>query len=154
LQQAKDVYFDRIIDIIRHVQIPDFSFDQGYVNGNTFTVVENSNNVKFSTDPLENALVFSVSDLSCWFKASEFQFDEMGMTAAGQALVVMKNVVVAVGLKMDTQNGSDERLLPAVSVLYVSIKINKGDLNIRLDGNRLTELVSWFDVLFTGTICN
>ena len=27
LQQAKDVYFDKILDIIRHVQIPDFAFD-------------------------------------------------------------------------------------------------------------------------------
>jgi len=32
LQQAKDVYFDKIIDIIRHIQVPDFAFDQGYVN--------------------------------------------------------------------------------------------------------------------------
>ena len=31
LQQAKDVYFDKILDIIRHVEIPDFAFDQGYV---------------------------------------------------------------------------------------------------------------------------
>lgn len=58
LQKAKDVYFDRILDIIRHVQIPDFSFDQGFVNGNTFTVMENSSNVNFSTDPIENTLVF------------------------------------------------------------------------------------------------
>lgn len=76
------------------------------------------------------------------------------MTSTGKALVVMKNVVVAVGLKMDTQKGSDERLLPAIAVKYVSIKINRGDLSIRLDGNKLTKLVSWFDVLFTGTICN
>ena len=99
LQQAKDVYFDRIIDIIRHVQIPDFSFDQGYVNGNTFTVVENSNNVKFSTDPVKNALVFSVTDLTCLFRVNEYKVKKFHLTAKGSAEVwMMKNVAVTINL--------------------------------------------------------
>ena len=98
LQKAKDAYFDRILDIIRHVQIPDFSFDQGFVNGNTFTVMENSSNVNFSTDPGKNALVFSVTDLTCLFRTKEFSLKKF-VTAKGSAEVwMMKNVAITVNL--------------------------------------------------------
>jgi hypothetical protein len=99
LQQAKDVYFDKILDIIRHVEIPDFAFDQGYVKENTFTVTENSNNVNFTSDPANNALVFSVTDLTCLFRSADFRLKEKLVVAKGSADVfMMKNVAVTVGL--------------------------------------------------------
>ena len=98
LQQAKDVYFDKILDIIRHVEIPDFAFDQGYVKENTFTVTENSNNVNFTSDPANNALVFSVTDLAGGFKSKSFKIKESIFIATGSADVTMKNVSVTVGV--------------------------------------------------------
>jgi len=149
------VYFNKILDIIRSVKVPDFSFDEGHINGNTFAITENSQNVNFSSDPNQNALVFSVADLAGEFKCDDFKYTELYIfKASGSADVKMKNVSVTVGLQMTTQAGSEGRLLPAVAAVDVAVKIDKGGLDISLKGNYLTKLASWFEWFFEGTICS
>jgi len=85
IQQAKDVYFDAILDIIRHVEVPDFTFDGGYVKNNSFQITENSDNVNFKSDSAKNALVFSVDDLKAEFKSANFRYKELIFIATGSA---------------------------------------------------------------------
>ena len=102
ISQAKDVYFEQILNIIRDVKVPDIPFDQGYINGNTFVVTENSKNVNFTPNVSQNALIFSVTDLSGEFNCEHFKFKESVLVATGSVNVKMRNMSVVVGVKMDT----------------------------------------------------
>jgi hypothetical protein len=98
IQQAKDVYFDKILDIIRHVDVPDFKFNGGYVKDNKFSITEDSDNVNFKSDATKNALVFSVEDLKAEFKSAHFRYKEMIFIATGSADVKISQFSVQVGV--------------------------------------------------------
>ena len=55
--------------------------------------------MNFTSDPAQNALVFSVTDLTCLFRSSDFRLKEKMVDAKGSAdVVMMKNVAVTVGI--------------------------------------------------------
>ena len=47
VEQAKDVYFDEIVKLINNVELPDIYLpdDKGYMLGNKFVLIEDSNDV-------------------------------------------------------------------------------------------------------------
>jgi hypothetical protein len=44
LQQAKDNYFDFVLNLVNQVKIPDIGFHHGSMDGNTFHVSEGAKN--------------------------------------------------------------------------------------------------------------
>lgn len=52
LEQAKDTYFDNIVQIINNVKIPDIEDDKGnYLRGNSFVMNERTDDVLIYADP-------------------------------------------------------------------------------------------------------
>jgi hypothetical protein len=44
--QAKDVYFDYLLNLLKNLKIPDMSFHGGYIHDNSFFISEKSQNVQ------------------------------------------------------------------------------------------------------------
>jgi hypothetical protein len=110
--------------------------------------------VNFTSDPAQNALVFSVTDLAGGFKSKSFRIKESIFIATGSADVSMKNVGVTVGIQMTTQPGSEGRKLPAIAAVDVSVSIDKKGIDIKLSGNIWTTFANWFEWFFESTICS
>lgn len=51
LQEAKNTYFDFVLNIVNKIQIPNISFSGGSLDSNSFHVTENSDNANFSPAP-------------------------------------------------------------------------------------------------------
>ncbi len=54
--------------------MPDISFDEGHVNGNTFAITENSQNVNFSVDEAHNAILLSVDNITASYRSNDFYY--------------------------------------------------------------------------------
>ena len=154
LDQAKDAYFQTVIDIVNSVQIPDIYGDDGdYLIGNTFHVYDQPQYVEFTTDVNKNALVFKNRRLSAVFKSSEFRYKVAPLTVAkGHAEVDMNTVDIEVGLALGTRILPSGAQVLSVSSVDVVCNINRFDINIKLWGNFYTDLASLFEVFFVGTV--
>ncbi len=65
LEQAKDIYFDKVVQLINNISIPDFEDNDGnYLRGNSFVMNERTSDVSIYADPVNNALVMRCNKLS------------------------------------------------------------------------------------------
>ena len=66
IEQAKDVYFNEIRKLIDNFDLPDIYLpnDKGYLLGQRFILQSDAGDVNFSTDVGENAVVFSIDNLT------------------------------------------------------------------------------------------
>jgi len=72
IKEAKDVYFSYILNILKKVDIPDISFDGGYIKGNSFALTDTPKNVYFDTDVRDNGFELTCNDLEASFTSNEF----------------------------------------------------------------------------------
>jgi len=54
--EAKDVYWNYVMNILKNVKIPDTSFHNGYIHGNSFFVKQSSDNVHITTNAAKNGV--------------------------------------------------------------------------------------------------
>ena len=57
MDQAKDVYFNYLLNILKNVKIGDIDFKGGYIHDNSFFITESSSNVQIATDSLNNGII-------------------------------------------------------------------------------------------------
>ena len=58
LEQAKDVYFQKILDIVNGMELPDLQdADGNYLKGNSIEIIEGTKYVEFVPDVKKNAVV-------------------------------------------------------------------------------------------------
>ena len=154
IEQAKDVYFDKILKMITNVQIPDIYIkdNEDYMIGNRLVIQEQPTDVRFYTSVAENAVIFEMDNLSCQFYCDKFRYKETIFIAKGDIEVDMKDVKIVVGLAFDTMTLADGRIVPQVSAVNVDFEISRRHLDIHLHGNIWTDLGSLFEVFFKGTV--
>ena len=156
IDQAKNAYFDKIMDAINGLKIPDFEDDKGnYLIGNTFYVKESKKHVEFHTDVKKNALVLENKQIVAQFKNKKFRYHIAPLTTAkGHVEVDLNKVDIEIGLKFETQITNSGHIVPYVTAVDVNAIIDRHDLKIHLHGNLLTDFASMFEVFFKGTVCN
>ena len=154
IEQAKDVYFDKILKIITNLQIPDIYIkdNEDYMIGNTLVIQEQPTDVRFYTSVEQNAVIFEMDNLSCQFYCDKFRAKELIFVAKGDVEVDMKDVKIVVGLAFDTMTLTDGRIVPQVSAINVDFEISRRHLDIHLHGNLWTDFASVFEVFFKGTV--
>jgi len=58
LEQAKDVYFDKILALVNNLNLPDLEDGEGnYLRENTFEIIGRSDRTEFITDVANNAVI-------------------------------------------------------------------------------------------------
>ena len=89
IEQAKTVYFDKILSYLNNLAIPDINNGKDYMHGNHVSVSQNAQNVVFKTDVANNALVLTCNDLSAVFKTDSFRSHWLFFIATGHIEVDM-----------------------------------------------------------------
>ena len=104
IEQAKDVYMQKIVETLNNLQLPDINSDDGkdYLHGNHVTVNQSTQDVQFSVDTAQNALKLTMNNLSANFYTDSFRAHSWIFVAKGHAEVDMKTVNIGLGLSFST----------------------------------------------------
>jgi len=100
IEQAKDVYFAEIVKLINHFELPDiYSLDgKGYMLDNQFVLLSSVEDVIFTTDVSENAVIFEVTNFAGTFLSDHFRYKETIFIAKGNLEVDMKKIKITAGV--------------------------------------------------------
>jgi len=100
MEQAKDVYFDEIVKLINNVSIPDIYLpdNKGYMLDNRFVLMETPDDVQFTTDVQDNAIVFEVTNFKGTFYCDHFRYKELLLVAKGSIQVDLKKIRITAGV--------------------------------------------------------
>ena len=101
LQEAKDNYFNFVLDLINKVQIPNISFSNGHLDGNTFHVSETKDDLQFVAGA-SNSIKLSANDLSASFHSSDLRYKELFLVATGSLDAHISSMSVSVELQVIT----------------------------------------------------
>jgi hypothetical protein len=99
MQEAANVWFDTIIQVVNGLKIPDFDMGSGdYMNDNTFYIKQRVANVElYSTS--NNALHLNCKQLTASFKSNHFRYKVAPLIKAkGYVEVDMEKVDIGFGL--------------------------------------------------------
>ena len=102
IEQAKEVYWNYVMNILKNVQIPDISFHDGHLNHNSFFVNQASKNVQITTNSGQNGVNLGVIDLQAGFHSSSFEYKISFIKATGSVDVKMSEVNIGVTLRLTT----------------------------------------------------
>ena len=154
IEQAKDVYMQKIVETLNNLQLPDINSDDGkdYLHSNHVTVNQSTQDVQFSVDTAQNALKLTMNNLSANFYTDSFRAHSWIFVAKGHAEVDMKTVNIGLGLSFSTQTTADGKVVPAVSAVDVLVDINRNDISISIWGNIWADFASAFEIFFKSTV--
>jgi len=154
VEQAKDVYWDFIQLFLNNLQLPDFSdsTNTDYLRKNHVRVNQATDNIIFSVDEANNAVVLTINDLNANYYCDWFRAKWSIFIATGHLEVLMNQVNVQLGLKFTTQTLPDGQIVPAVESVDVIVDIDKDDIDIQIHGNIWSTFASWFEWLFKSEI--
>ena len=152
IEQAKDVYFNYLMNILKTVNIPDIDFHGGYIHQNTFAITEAASNVQVSADPENNGLVLSVDSLAANFHSSSFRYKLSILLCKGSVSVDISHMTVRATIGVTTQKLANGKTVPSFTIPKVYIDLPKDHLNIHIHGNVVAKIADAFKKLFIGTI--
>lgn len=155
IDDAKDAYWDKIIQSLNKIEMPDFQDKHGnYLKGNSIHFKEDKKYVTFKLDKKHNELVFENKKLTAVFKSKAFRYHAAPLiTATGHAEVDLNEIDVRVGTVFETQTTHDKHIVPAVKPRDVKCHINRGKMHIHLHGNFISDCAGFFSFFFKGTVC-
>lgn len=97
-------------------------------------------------------MVLSVTGISGEFHSGYFHVHESIFGASGHIDVNLQNVALTIGIGMTTQEGSEGRLLNAITSVHTSLVIDKDHCDIHISGSFFTELASIIEWMFKSKI--
>ena len=151
LQEAKDNYFGFVLNLVNKVVIPNISFSNGHLDGNTFHVAETKDDFNFVAGT-SNSIKLSANDLSASFHSSDLRYKELFLVATGSLDAHISSMSVGLELEIITQTLSDGKVVPAVKVLSTSCDLPKDHISLSIHGNIIAEFASLFKSLFMGAV--
>ena len=144
---------NKIVDTLNHLKLPDINVDsKTYLHGNHITVNQDAQNVAFTADVANNALVLNMNDLSANFYCDSFHAHEWIFVAKGHLEVKMETVNIGMGLSFSTQTDTDGNVVPSVSAVDVLVDINRNDIDIKIWGNIWSDFAAAFEIFFKSTV--
>lgn len=112
LEQAKDMYFEYIIDAINNLGLDNYKFnnDNGYLRNNKLKIMQRSNDVDFHLDPKNNAMWVHISNLDAQFYSKNFKYELIFIPVKGHAKINLKRCNLNVMIKF-TERKVNKRLI-------------------------------------------
>ena len=136
------------------MQLPDIHLDgdKGYMLDNRFVLLESADDVQFTTDVSDNAVIFEVTNFKGTFFCDHFRYKETIFVAKGSIEVDLKKIQITAGVGFGKQTLADGRMVPLIEAVNVDMDIDRRDIKIHLHGNIWTDFGSLFEVFFKGTV--
>jgi hypothetical protein len=156
LEEAKDVWFDEIISVLDGLKIPDVTDSSGnYMKDNVFNIDGRVDEVSFTTDLTQNAVVFSCDKITASFKSGHFRYKVAPLLVSkGHIEVDMNQIGLSVGVRFILKTLDDGRTIPNIETVDILVDVNRSDIKIHMFGNLLTDIGSLFEPFFKGTVVN
>ena len=126
--------------------------DKGYMLDNRFVLMESPEDVQFTTDVTDNAVIFEVTDFRGTFFCDKFRYKETIFVAKGSIEVDLKKIQITAGVGFGKQTLADGRMVPLIEAVKVDMDIDRRDIDIHLHGNIWTHFGSLFEIFFKGTV--
>lgn len=124
-----------------------------YLEENRFTLDQTAQDVVFSVDVPNNAIVLTCNNLSASFFSGKFRYKEAPLLVAkGHLEVDMDKVTIGVGLQFTTQTLPDGRTVPAINSVDVNVGIDRDDISIEIWGNLWADFAAAFEIFFKSTV--
>ena len=156
--QAKDVYFDLIMNVLENVKLPDFPFQKesvnGHMNDNTFGVLEIPSNVQITNRPDVNGIELSIDDLYATFFCKDFTFNYAFVHAAGNVTVDFQHFTVKAIASFDTQTLQNGKVVPAFKIEVIDVDLPKEFVSIKIQGNVFAQIADVFKPIFESMVRN
>lgn len=152
VQQAKDVYWSQVLNILRKVKIGDINFHHGWIHDNAFNIDQDAKNIIINPDPTKNGVRLGVNDLAASFQSNNFRYKAGIFPLRGSVHVSMSEVSVGVTLGLTQQTLADKKVVPAFTVSDVSVSLPSKHLKISIHGNFWSKIANAFKGLFKKTI--
>lgn len=93
LEQAKDVWFDKIIQIVNNITIPDVTDGKNYLHDNTFALTGVPEDTIFMADPFNNAVIFTCKKITAKFRSGHFRYKVLPLVVSKGHVVVDLNSI-------------------------------------------------------------
>ena len=96
LSQAKDAYFNVVMNKLNSIKIPDIEMSDGsgYLRDNHFVYESTADNVLFYTDIPNNALVLKCKKVTAVFYSNDFYYKAAPLVVAKGTLEVDLNTIM------------------------------------------------------------
>mmetsp|Transcript_1924 Transcript_1924/g.3333 ORF Transcript_1924/g.3333 Transcript_1924/m.3333 type:complete len:195 (+) Transcript_1924:32-616(+) len=154
LDQAKDVYFDYLLNILKKVEIPDIDFKGGHIYQNSFSIAEQAQNVRIENVPASNAIKLSIDSLQAYFKSEQLKYKLSILTCKGTVAVDISHFTIEVTIGVTTQKLADGKIVPGFTVSNIKLDLPKDHIKIHIKGNVVAKIADAFKKLFLGDIRN
>ena len=153
LEQAKDVWFDKIVEIVNTIQLPDLYGDKNhFLEGNHFYLNQRTSDVTITPDVANNAIVLKCNKLSGEFINDSFRYKETIFIAKGHLKVEIDTVEIQFGIRFENEVLPDGRTVPKIAGVDIISDIDRYDVDIKIYGNIWSDFASAFEVFFVGTV--
>jgi len=154
LEQAKDVYFFKILSLINGLEIPNIYSQDGsqYLVDQHLYISQVAQDVTFETIPENNEIKLTVKDLTGIYLCNSFRAQKGILVAKGHIEADLRDISVTVGLTFSTQTLADGTVMPKIETRDVNVNIDRDDLKITISGSFWSDFASAFTVFFKSTI--
>jgi len=120
---------------------------------NSFSYSERNDNVIFSTDLANNAIVLTCKKISAEFYSADFYYKEAPLIVAkGDIAVDLNTIKIQIGLGFTTTILPDGREVPFVTAQDVIVDIDRFDLRIHIHGSFFADLADLITPFIKGPV--
>lgn len=125
------------------------------MKNNVFIYDSAPENVEFTTDVPNNAMVLTCKKVSATFISNDFNYHYAPLlNASGSLEVDLNTIKIVVGLGFGTQILPDGREVPLVSGQDVLVNIDRFDLHISIHGSFTSDVINLITPFIKGTVCD
>lgn len=156
MEQAKDVYWAAIENVINNAAIPDLISADGedYLKDQTFWLDSSAGDISFYNIPDKNEIKMTINNLSGGYHCNSFRAQSWIFVAKGHIDVKLNTISLSVGLKFSTQTLEDGTVMPLIEASDVNLDIDRFDIKINISGNIWADFAGLFADIFQGIVCD
>jgi hypothetical protein len=152
INNAKNVAVPYIFNIIKDIEIPEVSFDGGYLKNIAIHLPQPPiSDITLNTDHATNGAELIANEVTAVLTA-DFSY-KYYITVSGSAKVNVKKMGIDMEIDVSEQPGTPStEMAPKLKVQKSEININSDDLDVTLSGSLVAKIASVFIPLFKSTI--
>lgn len=151
IREAKNVYFDYILNIVNNATLSNIPLSNGHISNNTFQINDAAEDVTL-TPLADNVLHISVTHLNASFASQDLAYKIWFYTLEGALDVAITDISLDLKIKTSFQHLSNGAAVPRFTVIESSITIPDFGIEYTLHSSYFIEFISFFKGIFRGTV--
>lgn len=154
IEQAKDAYYNVLMQLLANLDVPDVDFDGGYLRQNSFYIKEAVQDMRISADQDLNGIRFEFNNLEAEFQSKDFHASYGIIQTSGSMSIDIKQVYIAFTEQTDMTTLPNGRVVPALVSVHIVTQIptDMDHFKVHFEGDFAAEVINLLAPLFAGAI--